>query len=428
MKSTGLSDFGGSGRHPHHTHARLLTPADFGASFLNVTSAHTVSPGSSLFIKLYETSRKVGLERSKARLSPVGVLIQKRTLQRRMETRLKLVDFVARHPSAAKAKFARPPIFVIGFPRTGTTFLHEVLGLHEEVRMHHSWEQMAPIPTTDDESPAALKADRKARHSRNRQEFNMTVDMAGPEIQAIHRVEYDAPEECTTLCAAELPWNPTELAFMACAAAEVLPLGAGEAFSFYKKYLQLLTWQCPDVASSTWMLKCPFHLPYLEDLHAAFPGSTVVWTHRHPVECVGSCCSLFEAILLLTIDSWTLDRKALGREILNYIRICLDRALKAIDKLSTLRVVHVKYTETTGKTLESCAKVCAATGLPFSGQYEESVKAYLAESKAKRAAMAAKGQAAKGQAGKLHAYSLEDYGLSNSEVNAEFKEYIEKYC
>jgi len=208
----------------------------------------------------------------------------------------------------------------------------------------------------------------------------------------------------------------------------VLPLGAGQAFSFYRRFLQLLSWQCPDDGTpTTWMLKCPFHLPYLEDLHAEFPTSTVVWTHRHPVECVGSCCSLFEAILLLTVDSWTLDRKALGAQVLNYIRICLSRALKSIAKLEkTLTVVHVKYTETTGRTLEACEKVCAATGLPFTCEYQARVKAYLEESNAKRAAMASKGK--KGGAKKLHAYSLEDFGLNEDDVAKEFKSYIEKYC
>jgi len=70
-------------------------------------------------------------------------------------------------------------------------------------------------------------------------------------------------------CNLELPWVMTELALGIFAADEVLPLGAGDAFRFYKQYLQLLTWQQRREDSEqgdefTWMLKCPFHLPYLE--------------------------------------------------------------------------------------------------------------------------------------------------------------------
>jgi hypothetical protein len=42
----------------------------------------------------------------------------------------------------------KSPIFIIGFPRTGTTFLHELLGLHPKVRMHYSWQQGEPVPKT----------------------------------------------------------------------------------------------------------------------------------------------------------------------------------------------------------------------------------------------------------------------------------------
>ena len=81
----------------------------------------------------------------------------------------------------------------------------------------------------------------------------------------------------------------------------LLCLGASNAFRYYKQYLQLLTFTDNDRYSSrdefTWMLKCPFHSPYLEELHKAFPESTVVWTQRNRVECIASACSLYEALL-----------------------------------------------------------------------------------------------------------------------------------
>jgi hypothetical protein len=105
-------------------------------------------------------------------------------------------------------------------------------------------------------------------------------------MQAIHRVGYDEPEECTTPCALELPWAVSELPQMVISCKEVLPLGAGDAFKYYKQYLQILTFQSPSFGS-TWMLKCPFHLAYLDALHKEFPNSTVVWTHRNPVKFFG---------------------------------------------------------------------------------------------------------------------------------------------
>jgi hypothetical protein len=221
------------------------------------------------------------------------------------------------HPSVAKQPLLNAPVFIIGFPRTGTTFLHELLGLHPDVRMHYTWEQASPVPTTDDESLAAQRLDRDKRYKESSFRINMLLRICGDEIQSIHRIGVDEPEECTTPCAVELPWSAPELPFLAYAADEIAALGAGEAFAWYRKYLQLLAWQSEERRdkSFTWMLKCPFHLPYLDALHKEFPSSVVVWTHRDPVDCIASACSLYETLLFFTMENNTVDRKALGKGI-----------------------------------------------------------------------------------------------------------------
>lgn len=86
--------------------------------------------------------------------------------------------------------------------------------------------------------------------------------LAGDAIQNIHRVGYDEAEECTTPLASDLPWSIPEIGFITYAAEELNRLGAGDAYKNYKEYLQLLQYQRP-LDKFTWMLKCPFHLPYL---------------------------------------------------------------------------------------------------------------------------------------------------------------------
>lgn len=140
----------------------------------------------------------------------------------------------------------------------------------------------------------------------------------------------------------ELPWAIPELLYHIASADETMHTGCGGAFRYYRKFLQLLTWQNPgnvvlaegaggaavaaDVPGASagasadggdgagadggdapryadqWMLKCPFHLPYLDALMREFPGSTIVWTHRDPVECVASACSLYETLAALCIE------------------------------------------------------------------------------------------------------------------------------
>ena len=274
------------------------------------------------FMQRYLVTRSEGLRKSGVQYSPLGHLITTNILHQRMCARLQHVDFMKRHPQVGDIP-VRSPIFVIGFPRTGTTFLHEMLGLHPAVRMHYTHEQMSYVPTSHEETAAAQRADKAARYARNSKRFDTLIRLAGDNIQRIHRIGYDEPEECTTPCAAELPWAISELPLMVCASADVLRMGCGRAFDLYKQYLQILAWQTAGGSGSgdavadatattrmqstsggaasigqdkTWMLKCPFHLPYLRQLFAAFPDATVVWTHRDPVECIASACSLYVSV------------------------------------------------------------------------------------------------------------------------------------
>ena len=198
------------------------------------------------FIDRYTTARSIGMTRSKAQFSPTGYIMALSTLQKRMETRLRLVEYIKRHPEVREVKFSSPPVFTVGFPRTGTTFLHELLGLHPSVRMHYTWEQMEPVPLTDITTPVALAKDRVFRYDKNELRMQIMLYLSGDEIQSIHRVGYDESEECTTPLSSDLPWNIPEIAFIAYAAAEVNKLGAGRAFLNYREYLQLLQFQTPE--------------------------------------------------------------------------------------------------------------------------------------------------------------------------------------
>jgi hypothetical protein len=218
---------------------------------------------------------------------------------------------------------------------------------------------------------------------------------------------------------------------MAFAAKEIIDLGAKDTFPLYKKYLQLLTFQAPDRQSPfTWMLKCPFHLPYLSELHATFPDATIVWTHRNPVECIASACSLYETILKISVDSWTIDRKALGLAVMELSLLSLDKAIRSIEKAGkSLRILHIRYADNIKDPKSVCKKVMDMAELDFSDEYVNRLDDYMTESNRKRSAMKEKKakEAATGKPVELHSYSLEDYGLSKEIVLTKFDAYIKKY-
>jgi len=313
----------------------------------------------SRFIDRYDVVRNIGLRESKAKYSPAGHFFVLRALTQRMIVRLNFVDYWKKHPKIADVQM-KPPVFVIGFTRTGTTILHELLGLHDDVRSHYSWEQIYPIPATHDESIEALTRDRKTRYNKNQFNFKFMCYLMGSRIQDIHRIAYDEPEECSIPCSIEMPWFLTEMAFNIFAIDELIALGAGSNFSYYRKYLQLLAWQAVDRRDHTfmWMLKCPFYLPYLEALHEEFPDSTVVWTHRDPSECIASSCSLFHTLMLISMEEESLDPFLIGKAVMRYTHKCLEAAEQAIQKIGNkFNLVHIRYSDTVKKPEVVCKQV-----------------------------------------------------------------------
>ncbi|RYH30221.1 sulfotransferase [archaeon] len=378
------------------------------------------------FIKRYELTRKYGLDKSGAVISPAGHALGQHAFLKKMKERLFFVDFLRRHPSIQEVKL-KAPIFVIGLTRTGTTFLHERLGLHEQVRSHYTWEQLAPVPSTHDESITVQDADRQRRYKGNKQTFNFLFRfIIGEKIQHIHRIGYDEPEECTVPCSFSMPWALSELPWHIISAAETLPLGAGKTFELYRAFLQLLTWQAKERRDQdfTWMLKCPFHLPYLEELAVSFPGCTIVWTHRDPAQCIASACSLFQTLMQFACEDYSVDPVLMGRAVMQYSRLCLDKAEASLEVLQKkgIKVVHVRYADNLKKPKEVCREVLEQANIAYTAQYDAKLDEYLKKNAEEREKMKAAGGKAE-----VHEYKPEDYGLTAEKIRAEFKDYVEKY-
>jgi len=271
-----------------------------------------------------------------------------------------------------------------------------------------------------------LNEDRVQRYNKNKPSFNLMFKyLIGQEIQHIHRIGYDEPEECTIPCAFELPWALTELPFNVFAAKELFPLGAGDAFVYYRKFLQLMTWQSEDRAGQdfTWLLKCPFHLPYLEELHKEFPQATVVWTHRDPAECIASACSLYETIMRMACEESTIDAVALGRAVMTYTKLSLEKAEASFKKLgSGLKVIHIRYIDNVRNSKAVCKDVLEQAGIGYSAAYEAKLEEYLVRSAEERKKLKEKNKTEA-----VHEYKPEDYGLTAAQIREEFADYISKY-
>ena len=111
-----------------------------------------------------------------------------------LSNRLRLTDYLKRHPHVSSHPIRRP-VFILGFPRTGTTLLQNLFALDAKRRALPFWEIMNPVPVHDD--PAM---DKKARIRAANSKLRIAYWVL-PEMAAVHEIRAETLEECWPLLA-----------------------------------------------------------------------------------------------------------------------------------------------------------------------------------------------------------------------------------
>src|SRR6478672_1805029 len=82
-----------------------------------------------------------------ADLHPQGRFFMRVHLRELLETRLRLAKTWSGRLEALEASPIQRPVFITGMPRSGSTFLHELLAEDPENRVPRVWEVMFPVPS-----------------------------------------------------------------------------------------------------------------------------------------------------------------------------------------------------------------------------------------------------------------------------------------
>jgi hypothetical protein len=241
--------------------------------------------GDMTFAESYATIDNTGTHKSLI-LTNLGYIMARLELNNSMIRRLQLLQFLKEVP-AVHMVAVPSPVFVLGLPRTGTTFLHRLLSLDPQVRSPLLWELLAPVPKpTSIADKDVMDKDREKRAKFIRKLIKSRKAVGDHALEHIHEIGADLPEECIMGLSDEIPVHLSyfyscylniKLYFEAINSAKVV-----RAYEYYKTILQLLTWQTGDDPANPkrWTLKCPIHLFYPREIAAAFPGAKLIWYFR----------------------------------------------------------------------------------------------------------------------------------------------------
>jgi len=338
-------------------------------------------------------------------LTFIGRLFCHGTLLHLLTNRLLIQKELQANPAIAQENVRRP-LFVLGLPRTGTTFLFNLLSQDPACRPLMYWESMRPAPSP---RPETYQSDSRLtlarRHVRR-------LKRALPDLEGIHPFDADHAEECVGLLMNSFfsPFFGGHIPsfrqwYYGASDAEVM-----QVYAEHRTQLQILQ---RHVKGDHWILKCPTHCFAIGEVLKTSPDAAVVMTHRDLSRCVPSLCSLLYVYYQLCYP--TIDRGEIGRVSAEIAEQLLNRSMRSRDQVDPAgeRVLDIDYSETTRDPLGTVERIYRRFGYDFTPEFEARVKKYLAEDTHAK--------------GPRHTYTLEEFGLTPEDLNNRFGAYTARF-
>jgi hypothetical protein len=268
--------------------------------------------------------------------------------------------------------------------------LHNLLALDEAHRALPMWQLMRPFPAWegDGEDPRRAKMER-------------TMRFRGPllpGIDAKHYMEADSAEECIL---------PLGLTFKGLIFPTLIPaIGYMEWYleqedhgQKYREYRWLLSVFQAEQPALRLTLKAPDHMSGLEALVAAVPEAMIVQTHRDPVPCVSSACSLIYTYhQAMTAE---LNVSYMAELVLRLYETWYRRSL-AFRDAHPGRLYDVPFDELVADPVGVVRSIYGHFNLPWSAEKEAALQGYITRNP-------------KNKHGR-HTYSAADFGLSEAQI------------
>ena len=344
------------------------------------------------------------LEEDDADLSTLGRLMATDSIVHDLMGRLEMVDCRKRNPEIDQEE-VKPPLFISGLPRTGTTVLYNLLAQDLKHRVPLGWEVIYPCPPPETETylsdPRIEKA--RARYAQ--------VDKLAPNLRAIHPIGSQLPEECSTITAREFQSRNYDYVFDVPSYYHwYVNRSQVDVYEAHRRYLQHLQFRAKG---ERWLLKAPQHLPFIADLFRVYPNAEVIFTHRAPTAVMPSMSSLIYQMRFLTQRSANPAR--VGREQLDRWGWALDRCLAARDEMpdKARQIVDLRFNDFMQDPLAAVEGIYERFGWPIDDDVRGRMKTFLENNPRDKHG--------------AHRYTLDMFDLSLHDVNERMASYAERF-
>jgi hypothetical protein len=302
--------------------------------------------------------------RGSNQLNTIGRVSLRSDILRLLTNHLLLTKICRRDPGVTQ-KPITAPVFIMGLPRTASTFLHSMLILDSRHRAPTVTEVTYPFfarPSSDGSSTRMRRA-------------LQWLDFLEPDFQSAYPTRPDSPQECSEILSNTMESLRFDSTYDV---PEYLEWMDGRshtgAYAFHRIFLQSLE---NERSTRRWILKCPDHVFYYDDLLRVYPDARIIVTHRDPARALPSVASLtmiLQGLFSNHVDPTRVAQRVLERWVLGARRVI---EISNSPHAQSQKVLHVFYDDLVRDPLSSLARIYQFLETPFTEELSTKIHAQL---------------------------------------------------
>lgn len=317
--------------------------------------------------------------------------------------RLRVVDYLKRHPEVAAERIERP-LVVLGLPRTGTSLASYLLDQDPNRRSLLTWEAENSVPPA---WPETLRTD--ARCLKKKAELDILAEgLKAANIPMVHWDEADGPTECMFVQNQDFKAYLWEAFMPTSAYADwLVDADMTTTYAYERSVLQMLQSRTPGV----WSLKMPSHAVHINTLLSTFPDARIVWAHRDPFKSTASFLRLnYLSRAVLGAD---IDVTDVVSNVLRQLQAHVTRPLKARQRIGDDRFFDLHYAALMRDPIGVMRSLYEWAGDELSPSTEDAMLAWLGRNPQDRFG--------------VQPYSLDGSGVTIADLEPVFDQYLSAF-
>lgn len=339
-------------------------------------------------------------------LSAMGRVNRCGEIIRFLKSRLLVEQQIARNPQILDLEIAAP-IVITGFPRTGTTHLHNSLAADPELRYLPYWEAIDPV--LDERETAAVAAGAEDPRIARCQGTVAWINDAMPHFAKMHEMTFDHAHEEIDLLALDFSTmyfeTPGPLTKWT---EDYRSRDQTPHYEYLKRILKVLTFLR---GGKRWVLKSPQHFEQLVPLKTVFPDATLVLTHRDPLPVIASYATMMTYTARL--QQARPDPARYGEYVARRISEMLGACQRDRDVWPATQSIDIRFEDFVADQERAVERVYEAAGQPLGAASRAAIEAYAASHPP-------------GRHGKIE-YDLRDFGLDAHALRETFEPYCRRF-